>query len=34
MSTISERRERERAQRHQLIITAARELAESEGWRR
>ncbi|MEV5888309.1 TetR/AcrR family transcriptional regulator [Nonomuraea fuscirosea] len=32
MSTISERRERERAHRHQLIITAARELAESEGW--
>lgn len=32
MSAISERRERERGQRHQLIITAARELAESEGW--
>ncbi|MEV6633721.1 TetR/AcrR family transcriptional regulator [Actinoplanes sp. NPDC051470] len=32
MSAISERRERERAHRHQLIITAARELAESEGW--
>ncbi|MEU8394243.1 TetR/AcrR family transcriptional regulator [Nonomuraea sp. NPDC048892] len=32
MSAISERRERERANRHQLIITAARELAESEGW--
>ncbi|WP_018215566.1 TetR/AcrR family transcriptional regulator [Salinispora vitiensis] len=32
MSTISERRERERAHRHQLIITAARELAEAEGW--
>ncbi len=32
MSTIRERRERERAQRHQLIITAARELAEAEGW--
>ncbi|PSL51842.1 TetR family transcriptional regulator [Saccharothrix carnea] len=32
MSAISERRERERAQRHQLIITAARELAEAEGW--
>jgi AcrR family transcriptional regulator len=31
MST-AERRERERAQRHQLIITAARELAEREGW--
>ncbi|MFI7550373.1 TetR/AcrR family transcriptional regulator [Micromonospora sediminimaris] len=32
MSAISERRERERAQRHQLIIKAARELAEAEGW--
>ncbi|MGA8113489.1 MAG: TetR/AcrR family transcriptional regulator [Actinocatenispora sp.] len=32
MSAITERRERERAQRHQLIITAARELAEAEGW--
>ncbi|TDQ52299.1 TetR/AcrR family transcriptional regulator [Actinorugispora endophytica] len=32
MSAIKERRERERAQRHQLIITAARELAEAEGW--
>ncbi len=32
MSAISERRERERAERHQLIITAARELAEAEGW--
>lgn len=32
MSAISERRERERALRHQLIITAARELAETEGW--
>ncbi|MFF0165094.1 TetR/AcrR family transcriptional regulator [Streptomyces prasinus] len=32
MSVIKERRERERAQRHQLIITAARELAEAEGW--
>ena len=32
MSAISERRARERAHRHQLIITAARELAESEGW--
>jgi|SRR5690606_726505 len=31
MST-TERRERERAQRHQLIITAARELAEADGW--
>ena len=28
----TERRERERAQRHQLIVTAARELAEAEGW--
>lgn len=28
----SERRERDRAHRHQLIITAARELAETEGW--
>ncbi|TDD18300.1 TetR/AcrR family transcriptional regulator [Nonomuraea diastatica] len=32
MSAIKERRERERAQRHQLIITEARELAEAEGW--
>ncbi|MFI6510853.1 TetR/AcrR family transcriptional regulator [Streptosporangium sp. NPDC050855] len=32
MSVITKRRERERAQRHQLIITAARELAEAEGW--
>ena len=32
MSALSERRERERAQRHRLIITAARELAEAEGW--
>ncbi|MET7647476.1 TetR/AcrR family transcriptional regulator [Streptomyces sp. NPDC005426] len=32
MSVISERRARERAHRHQLIITAARELAEAEGW--
>src|SRR5687768_10012519 len=32
MSATHERRERERAQRHQLIITAARELAEGEGW--
>jgi AcrR family transcriptional regulator len=30
--SIQERRERERAEREQLIITAARELAESEGW--
>jgi AcrR family transcriptional regulator len=26
------RKERERAQRHQLIVTTARELAEAEGW--
>lgn len=26
------RRERERAQRHQLILSTARELAEAEGW--
>lgn len=32
MSATSERRERERAHRHQLIVTAARELAEAEGW--
>lgn len=32
MSAITERRERERARRHQLIITAARELAETDGW--
>jgi AcrR family transcriptional regulator len=32
MSAINERRERERAYRHRLIITAARELAEAEGW--
>jgi AcrR family transcriptional regulator len=32
VSAIKERRERERAQRHQLIITSARELAEAEGW--
>jgi AcrR family transcriptional regulator len=28
----SERRERERAYRHQLIISAARDLAETDGW--
>ncbi|WP_441246222.1 TetR/AcrR family transcriptional regulator [Kitasatospora sp. McL0602] len=28
----TDRRGRERAERHQLIITAARELAEAEGW--
>jgi AcrR family transcriptional regulator len=30
--SIQNRRERERAERHQLIIDAARELAEAEGW--
>lgn len=30
--TIQTRREREREQREQLIVTAARELAETEGW--
>ncbi|QFZ16625.1 TetR/AcrR family transcriptional regulator [Saccharothrix syringae] len=30
--SIHDRRERERAQRHQLIIGAARDLAEAEGW--
>jgi AcrR family transcriptional regulator len=29
---IPERRERDRARRQQLIVTAARELAETEGW--
>lgn len=32
MSAINERRERERVHRHRLIVTAARELAETEGW--
>ncbi|WP_067852378.1 TetR/AcrR family transcriptional regulator [Nocardia shimofusensis] len=32
MSALSDRRERERVHRHQLIIAAARELAETEGW--
>jgi AcrR family transcriptional regulator len=32
MSAISERRERERALRHRMIIAVARELAETEGW--
>ncbi len=32
MSATSERRDRQRARRHQLIVTAARELAETEGW--
>jgi AcrR family transcriptional regulator len=30
--SIQERRERERAEREQLIVTAARALAEAEGW--
>lgn len=30
--SVQQRREREQAQRHQLIVTAARELAETEGW--
>ncbi|MGZ3142804.1 TetR/AcrR family transcriptional regulator [Lentzea chajnantorensis] len=30
--SVQQRRERERAERHQLIIDAARELAESDGW--
>ncbi|MFJ8793857.1 TetR/AcrR family transcriptional regulator [Streptomyces sp. NPDC102462] len=30
--TIQKRRERERAERERLIVTAARELAEAEGW--
>ncbi|GAA1313729.1 TetR/AcrR family transcriptional regulator [Streptomyces sanglieri] len=30
--TIRTRRERERAEREQLIVTAARKLAEAEGW--
>ncbi|MEV5749709.1 TetR/AcrR family transcriptional regulator [Actinoallomurus sp. NPDC052308] len=30
--SIQARRERERAERERLIVTAARELAESEGW--
>lgn len=32
MTLPSTRRERERASRHQLIIDAARDLAEAEGW--
>ncbi|HZG04485.1 MAG TPA: TetR/AcrR family transcriptional regulator [Streptomyces sp.] len=32
MSITRKRRERERAQRHRLILTTARELAEAEGW--
>ena len=30
--SIQARRERERAEREKLIVTAARELAEAEGW--
>src|SRR3954466_13506137 len=30
--SIQARRQRERADREQLIVTAARELAEAEGW--
>lgn len=30
--SVRERRERDRASRRQLIVTAARELAEAEGW--
>jgi len=30
--SVTDRRRRERAQRHDLIISAARDLAESEGW--
>lgn len=30
--SIQQRRERERAQRHELIVKSARELAEAEGW--
>ena len=30
--SIQQRRERERAERHRLIVDAARELAEAEGW--
>src|SRR3954466_2175641 len=30
--SIQTRRERERAERERLIVTAARELAEAEGW--
>src|ERR1700749_876000 len=30
--TRQERKERERAQRRQVIVNAARELAEAEGW--
>ncbi|WP_432015566.1 TetR/AcrR family transcriptional regulator [Streptomyces cucumeris] len=30
--SVQERKERERAQRHQLIVATARDLAESQGW--
>lgn len=30
--SVQSRKERERAQRHQLIVTTARDLAEAEGW--
>src|SRR5437763_7888424 len=30
--TVRERRERERADRRQVIVTAARQVAEAEGW--
>ncbi|MEV6569349.1 TetR/AcrR family transcriptional regulator [Streptomyces kronopolitis] len=30
--SVRERKERERAHRHQLIVSTARELAESDGW--
>ncbi|MFI9811613.1 TetR/AcrR family transcriptional regulator [Saccharothrix variisporea] len=30
--SIQQRRERERAERHRLIVAAARDLAETEGW--
>ncbi|MGP3978167.1 TetR/AcrR family transcriptional regulator [Streptomyces sp. 8N114] len=30
--SVQERKERERAQRHRLIVATARELAESQGW--
>ncbi|MEV6286976.1 TetR/AcrR family transcriptional regulator [Kribbella sp. NPDC051770] len=32
MSALKDRRDRERAERHQLIVTTARDLAEAEGW--
>jgi len=30
--SVQERKDRDRARRHQLIVTTARELAEAEGW--